>query len=423
MGFVLPAMRGKFGSTEFFLVTMHAKELAERLVIPKEMDGWEDLTIEERFQRDVNFARVKTHIAPYVAHDPDRFFGAFIVAMKNDDEVTFEQLGEMGSRFPALYKTAGQAFGFLTFSGAEVLVPLDGQHRLAAIKFAISGKDQTGKPIEGLTPNVEAARDACTVMLIRYDAIKARKIFNKVNRYAKATSKADNLVTADDDIVAVITREEVARNVIDERVVNYESNTLSAKAHEFTTLSTLYEATALVLEETMGKRIDRTSLPDVPQQVLYRNEARDFWKSLCEGVTVFEMALHDPSEAGDEKRREIRKDYLLGKPIAQLALVDAVLRLRHEGESGSRMPMPEAMKRVNAVDWRSSNPLWQGVLMSGSKVVTGKQAAKFAARFLEYYLGGRLDDKEVDVLTEQYQNHSGNAGRSLPDPIFRPGSA
>ena len=32
----------------------------------------------------------------------------------------------------------------------------------------------------------------------------ARKIFNKVNRYARPTSKADNLITSDDDILAIL---------------------------------------------------------------------------------------------------------------------------------------------------------------------------------------------------------------------------
>ena len=40
MASVLPAMRGKFGSTEYYIVTMPAKELTERLVIPREIEGW-----------------------------------------------------------------------------------------------------------------------------------------------------------------------------------------------------------------------------------------------------------------------------------------------------------------------------------------------------------------------------------------------
>ncbi len=414
----IPAMKGKFGTTEYFLVTMRAKELADKLVIPKELDDWEDMTLEERFQREINYNRVKKHIAPYLSNDPDRFFGAFIVDIYNGENVEFEPIGDVINKLPNLYKSAANIFGFLTFQGDEVLVPLDGQHRLAAIRFAISGKDEKGKPIEGLQPNLDVAKDYCTVIMVKHDPKKARKIFNKVNRYAKATSRTDNLITADDDIVAIITREEVADKIIHERLVNYESNTLNKKAPYFTTLSTLYDATKLVLEDTHGKSIDTTALPSPAEQTLFRAEAKDFWQKVCTNVELFEAALHDPSENGDEKRRQIRNDFVLGKPIAQLALIDAILRLRSESDAGERLSYEETFNRINSVDWSVSNPLWQGVLMSGSKVVAGKQAARFASRFIAYYLGDNLDDIEIEALEKQYINHVGNDDKKLPKPIF-----
>ena len=244
----LPAIKGKFGSHEFYIVTMRAKELAERLIIPKDLEGWEDMTLEERFQRDVNYSRVRKQIAPYLANDEDRFFGAFIVDIYNPEEVHFEPIEEIVKKLPTLYQHAASVFGFLYLQGNEVLVPLDGQHRLAAIRFAISGRDQTGKDIEGLQANFDVANDMCTVILIKHDRVKARKIFNKVNRYAKPTTKAENLITADDDIIAIIARQEISGKVVHERIVNYKSNTLPEKAPEFTTLSTVYEVTKIILE-------------------------------------------------------------------------------------------------------------------------------------------------------------------------------
>ena len=46
----VPAMRGYFGSTEYYLLTMRAGELITKLTIPKEMKGWDDLSPEERFK-------------------------------------------------------------------------------------------------------------------------------------------------------------------------------------------------------------------------------------------------------------------------------------------------------------------------------------------------------------------------------------
>ena len=84
----------------------------------------------------------------------------------------------------------------MSLQGNEILVPLDGQHRLAALEFAISGKDEKQRPIPDIQARADVAEDVCTVILITHDGPKSRKIFNKVNRYAKKTTKAENLITA-----------------------------------------------------------------------------------------------------------------------------------------------------------------------------------------------------------------------------------
>ena len=74
MATVLPAMQGTMGSTQYWLVTMPAKELTERLTIPKNIEGWDDMSVEERYQRDIDYNRVRRQIAPYLMTDDDRFF-------------------------------------------------------------------------------------------------------------------------------------------------------------------------------------------------------------------------------------------------------------------------------------------------------------------------------------------------------------
>lgn len=419
MASVLPAMRGKFGTTEYYIVTMPAKELTERLVIPREIEGWEDLSLEERYQRDINYNRVRRQIAPYLVQDDDRFFGAFIVTMLHSERTDFEPMTKIfGEKVPNLYRSAGSAFGFLTLEGTEVLVPLDGQHRLAALGFAITGKDEKQQQIRDLEPRTEVAEDICTVLLIKHDESKSRKIFNKVNRYAKRTSKAENLITADDDIIAVIVRESVvgANNIIPDVLVNARSNTLTVKASEFTTLSTLYESTKYLLEDTHG-RINTETLPDKATQGIMRKEATEFWETLCAAVDHFSNALLDPTEQGDARRREIRSDYLLGKPVAQWALVQAIVQLREEdSDTGTRMSLKEACQLVNELDWSIAEPRWQQVLMNGEKVVSGKSAVNFASQVIAYWLGQDLDDQAISELRTRYTSQGG-AGQ-LADPVL-----
>jgi hypothetical protein len=58
-----------------------------------------------------------------------------------------------------------------------------------------------------LKPHPELAKEEISVIFVEHrDTSKIRKIFNKVNRYAKLTSRSDNIITSDDDIFAVIAR-------------------------------------------------------------------------------------------------------------------------------------------------------------------------------------------------------------------------
>lgn len=190
MASVHPAMKGKFGSTEYFMSTMKARDVAKQLVILKEMPGWEDLGVEERFHMEIDYKRVKKQIAPYLSNDPDRFFGALIVSVFNDEEMGFEPASNMLRGVPKLYQIAAESCGFLTLSGGEMLVPLDGQHRLVALQAALSDNDEKQNEMLEVAPNPELANDDVVLIMIRHDAQKSRRIFNKVKKRAGRASRS-----------------------------------------------------------------------------------------------------------------------------------------------------------------------------------------------------------------------------------------
>jgi len=59
-----PVLRGQIGTTEYFITVMKAAEVVKSLKIPKEMPEWDDESLEERWQREINYERVKKQIAP-----------------------------------------------------------------------------------------------------------------------------------------------------------------------------------------------------------------------------------------------------------------------------------------------------------------------------------------------------------------------
>jgi len=434
MEMTLPAFQGNFGSTEYWVATMKAGQLVKTLTIPKELDNWQDLTPEERFQREIDYSRVKKHIAPYLADDADRFIGAFIVAIHNHQDLVFEPLTELGLKFPKHMSPAiARQFGTLIFSGSEVLVPLDGQHRLAGLKFAIKGTDHQEKEIPGMKANQDVANDLCTLILIRNDPQKARKIFNKVNRYAKKTSKADDLITSDDDIIAVACREEITGPIIPTDLVSIgKQNTLGDKNKEFATLNTIYSISKSYIEKIVlddggvkrAPKVDTNRLPELGVQKAIRAALKSFWEDFLR-IRVYESALHDPSPAGDLRRAELRKEVCINKPINMSALAEACFILLSQQHNGSpKFTMLDLVERIDQVDWSTSNPQWRGILLKvdGRRVITGPAEMMFASRVLAYMLGQDLEPKLLQKLKEQYEEQFDEGSKvALPDPIFAPG--
>lgn len=325
MATVIPATRGTFGSTDYYLMTMNVSEVLQIVRFPKDMPGWKDTGIEERYQREINFTRIRKDIAPYFAQDGDRFSSAIVLAAMNDEEMGFEPLEDFlegKSPFRRTYQSAARALGFLVLSGREILVPLDGQHRLMALRFAIDGVDQNNRPIENIESNTELAKDSIAVILVRYTDEGSRRIFNKINRYAKPTTKGDKLITDDDDAMAVITRELLRKDegVLDSGLVRIGSNTLNKSAREFTTLATLYDANIAIVR---GLRILGTGKPEnMPkdQQVLAKEQIKKVWERLLAHIGFWAKSVSDPSPAGDKARIDIREQTLLGKPVGQISL-------------------------------------------------------------------------------------------------------
>ena len=74
MATTVPAMKGRLGDTDYYILSMKAQELVDKVKIPKESNEWEDMSVEERYQRDIDYNRVRKQIAPYLANDESRFF-------------------------------------------------------------------------------------------------------------------------------------------------------------------------------------------------------------------------------------------------------------------------------------------------------------------------------------------------------------
>ena len=404
MSTTIAAMKGRLGNTDYFILSMKAGDLVAKTAIPSEMPEWKNMTMDEKEQRAINYGRVKSQIAPYLAKHKDRFFGSIILAAQNFNPKNFEQLSDIATKgLPNLYKAEADKMGFLTFTGGEVLIPVDGQHRIKAIQFAIEGKDEKSKDLGSGLSCPDLANDDVTVMVVPYESKKVRKIFTRVNRYAKPTGTGQNLITDDEDYIAISARETAdwinridpnsSKNSVE--LVKTGGNALSDKEHFFTTLATIAECNRTILQAWFSDPITKPFIVSDPELLhVYREKISEVWEHLVENIKVFDIMLSDKSETGNEKRRAAREDYLLGHPVPQVCLFRAYARLI----MGSNLDPADAAKRLSNISWGKNEDVWDRLLITGGKII--HKNAKIATDIICYMAGEKPNEAE---LLEEYQ--------------------
>lgn len=389
----IPAMRGQMGSIEYYLTTMKAGEAVNKIRLASELPEWKELSIEERMQRELEWERVEKEIARFLATDTDRFFGALLVAIYHSEGISFEPINKFKG-LPDLYVNTAKNFGFLNFQGGELLFTLDGQHRLKGTAVAMSGKGKNGREINVFEPNLDIANDDIAILLIPYEpALRARKIFNKTNKYAKATSKGDNIVTSEDDAYAIVARRLMGSSgcepVIPESLVNWTSNTLTLRSTQFTTISVLYESA----QKLLGK-VDTQFRPEDDKLDEYYKQVKEAWEVLLDKFNIFNEAIN----VSPKELPELRNKYLCLKPAGQLALFNTV----QEGRK-KKIDIYTIAERLNLIDWESNKDIWQGVMMLGKRIQSGKQELGLAGRLIAHLIGVPYDKEEQEKLLLDYR--------------------
>lgn len=409
MAIVIPCIKAKMGNTEYFEAKMPVRELVTAVRSASELDEWASMGIEERMQRDPNLKRIEKEIAPYIVNNEDRFFGSIIVLIFKG-EVFFEGLQEMRVKIPAAYQAAAKDIGFLTIDGGSLIV-LDGQHRLLALLKALK-MDVVGKYSRDIPD------DEISVILIKHeDNLKTRRIFNKVNRYARSTSRGDNIITSEDDANAIISRwlldDGAPFGTHEDSLVNWKSNTLSARSTQLTTISVIYETVKTILKSE-NIILNEQQRPSDEELDEYFQLAEKYWKDVLEGVEAYKEAIKNPSKI-PLMREENSKFSLLLKPAAQIALIKGLIIAKERG-----LDFSEAVKRVNKADWRITSDIWRDIIVRSNGTIDTKETARdHAANLIAYFIGAdKMTESEIKKLHNDYIKVRNNQDAKLPKSVI-----
>ncbi|MEW2284781.1 DNA sulfur modification protein DndB [Streptomyces sp. NPDC047841] len=418
------AIRAKMGSTPYYVTTMKVSDLVQIARPASEQEEWATTGLTERLQRELNDTRVRTEIAPYLANSPDRFFGAIILLLDSDEEPEFEPLSEVAKSLPKAYRsTMGKdSFGFLTIDSGERII-LDGQHRFAALREVFITRNVEGEYVK------DVGDDEVTVIIVpRISTQHTRKIFNKVNRYAKNTSRGDNILTSEDDGFAILTRRLAddggplaGKNHKGESLVNYKNNTIAERSTQLTTLSAIYETVRIIAEhydmadELNEKKTHVRPSEDTLDQGYEHVEG--WWATVLDGMPKLKYGRDNTKLLPELRAKEA--DYgLLFKPATHIVLFQALSQIL---KADPNLTLEEAVDRTYQLDWKITDPLWRDVLInSAHNILTKKENYNLAADLITYLVvGNKLPTNHIKELRERVAKARGEDESTfqLPDPL------
>lgn len=402
---------------------MKVSDLVQVARPASEQEEWATTGLTERLQRELNDTRVRTEIAPYLANSLDRFFGAIILLLDSDEAPEFEPLSEVAKSLPKAYRsTMGKdSFGFLTIDSGERII-LDGQHRFAALREVYLTRTVEGEYAK------DVGDDEVTVIIVpRISTQHTRKIFNKVNRYAKNTSRGDNILTSEDDGFAILTRRLAddggplaGKNHKGESLVNYKNNTIAERSTQLTTLSAIYETVRIIAEYyNMADDLNEKKTHVRPSEEMLDQgyeHVEGWWATVLDGMPKLKYGRDNTKLLPELRAKEA--DYgLLFKPATHIVLFQALSQILEADD----LTLKDAVNRTYQLDWKITAPLWRDVLInSAHNILTKKENYNLAADLITYLVvGDKLPASHIEELGERVARARGEDEETfqLPDPL------
>lgn len=368
----IPAFKANVGDWEYYICIMKYAEVSRQIDFAYELGGNSELNT--LIQRGLS-ARTGD-IRDYLIKSEHRFLGALIVAAwggaPNYTPMSMEDPDGFMSGLD-------RQFGVLTFDGTQQYFALDGQHRLKAIKEAIKANPEIGK------------EDICVIMVSHYDSsegkVRTRRLFTNINRNAKATTGAENIVLDEDDGAAIITRRLVTEHPFLSRkgvvkvftMVGEEGELRLAPANvpqtdklAWTTLSTLYDMVGHLsfdLDASMQKRSARPT-DDVLEASygVIASRLDDLLKAagnipskLADGVNAREIRAPKGKEGEGEA---------FMRPVVQKAVTRVVRSIVHQDV----LSWADVMTRIAGLEWHLGAAPWLSIFNpTNAKMISAKE--------------------------------------------------
>ncbi len=429
----VPALQARMGDWKYYVTVMKIGKIARECRLAEEIHTDKDL--DDLIQRAIT-DRVAKEMVPYLLNEPQRFYGALVVAVYGGEpEFSLVRVDEhelLDDKDRSSY-----GFGLLRFDGSQVYYALDGQHRLKSMQEAIR-----------MQPDL--AKEEITVIILKHEESteglrRTRRLFSTLNRTAKPTSSGMNIAIDEDDAVAIVTRRLVKESDILKGMV---SNTLGntqltpGKKNDpyITILPVLYEVNNILLGAyNEGMQVDnkfkqfRPSDDDLDEYYLF---LESIWRDMLNSCPNFDCVKSGNKKPGelrllidsdglpvlDEEQKIIPGGNVFMRPIGQYVIAEVVKQAGIQRKS-----IPDVIQAIMTnVSMNIDNAPWVGLIWNRSKrtIVGTKKEQAIIVAIICHALGlkkpfNAKSKKSLKVrdLKQEYRDAIGDPKASLLQPI------
>lgn len=388
---LLPALRGFIGDWVYYSCLMSIPELAARVEYAQDIHN--DNALSKMIQRSLEGDRAE-HIAAYLEKTKERFFNSLVLATYDGCpewlEVNNLKAKNDESLNDLLREDVSDTLGFLSLSGQEKIFAVDGQHRLAGIKKAISNKSKFGD-------------ERLPVIFIAHSEKKrerTRRLFTTLNKTAKPVKKNDIIALDEDDTMAITCRRLIESNdwfSSPKILVNASENIPSTNRVCLTTISSLYDVLKIIFKHKIGEKNDirlRFYRPSDNELESYYLYAKNFFESIANTFPeVKELFLAEEPALVTQKYRGEHGGHLLFRPAGLFIFTNiAVVYAKYHDIS-----LNDAVTKLSNLPTDINSQPYRGVIWDADRkkmIVTGK---KTMTDLLLYILGLPVNIEKLNV--------------------------
>ena len=409
---VLPALRGIMGDWVYYLCLMDIGELNIRVRYAEEVHS--NKLLSDMIQRELKTGRA-AQIAQYLENQPERFFNALVVASYGG-RPNWHALDDVKSRdgeLASLDDRTIASVGFLTLQGDEELFALDGQHRLAGIKKAISDGSHQG------------IDDDVSVIFVGHRDTKeglerTRRLFTTLNKTARPVKKGEIIALDEDDVMAICVRRLIEQTDLfgGNRIAFVASNNMPAtNTTSLTTIGSLYDVLTLLFTNVQTEL--KKQKADL-QRVRPDDETLDKYFGLSK---LYFFHLRNNFEALDEffnaeNAEPVVKKYrgrhggkVLFRPIGLEIMTRVIVRLT------SDMSLEKAAKLAAELPKDLNEEPFQWLMWEPKSKIILNDHKVTIREVLLYMLGKNAKKYSEEILIERYQRETGKDTAELPKTI------